>query len=61
MYLVWLVVKHYKISITNIEAGQVVTRVLCVKNILVNHEGCSSRFCRVSSKKNNDTKTCAKI
>ena len=34
----WLVVQYYEISVTDVEARQVFTSVLSIKDILVHHE-----------------------
>ena len=46
--LCWLIIKHHKVAIANIETGKMVTCIFSIKNIFIDHKSCSSCFWSVS-------------
>ena len=47
-YLVGLVVEDDEVAVTHVEAGQMVTRVLGIKDVFVHHKGRSLSLRRVT-------------
>lgn len=43
-YPVGIIVQNHKVSVTNIESRQVITSVLGIKNVFIDHISCSSSF-----------------
>lgn len=50
-YSVCIVVEDHQVTVADIEAWQMVTGVLGIKYVFINHIGCSSCFRRVPSEK----------
>lgn len=54
-YSVCIVVEHHQVAVADVETWQMVTSVLGIKYVLVDHVGCSSCFRRVSSEEQGRT------
>jgi len=56
--LVWLVVEDDEIAVANVEAAEMVASVLCVKNVFVNDESCTTGLWCVPSANHTNKDQC---
>ena len=52
-HLGWLVVKDHQVSVTNVETRQMITGVLCIKDVFIGNIGSASGVIGISTEKKN--------